>query len=102
MARVRFSKSARRDIGDITAQLLEVSVVASDRYEAKFDAVFGLLAQMPRAGRPRPELGLAWLRSYPVDPYVILYRVDRGFVTVLRVVHGARDLASLIAADPGL
>jgi toxin ParE1/3/4 len=34
-------------------------------------------------------------RSFPVGQYVIVYRIVRGDVRILRVVHGRRDLEAL-------
>lgn len=60
-----------------------------------------LMARNPHAGRLRPELGVA-IRSFPVLPYVVFYRIEGRRVYVLRIIHGHRDirppLASLLAA----
>lgn len=58
------------------------------RVRGTFDKVVGTFAS---AGRRCPEFG-ADVRSYPIVPYIIFYRVSRGRVTVLRVLHGHRDL----------
>jgi toxin ParE1/3/4 len=53
-----------------------------------------LLSEHPRIGRVRNDLGLG-LRSFPVSSYVIVYEVSGSDVSVLRIVHGRRDLGSL-------
>jgi plasmid stabilization system protein ParE len=35
-------------------------------------------------------------RSFPVDRWVIFYRVERELVEIHRIIDGARDLDSLI------
>lgn len=50
---------------------------------------FGLLAEQPRIGRLRPELGPN-VRSFSVENYVIYYRTDPE-VVISRVLHGRRD-----------
>lgn len=50
-----------------------------------------IIAKQPLAGRLRPELG-AEVRSFPVAPYMIFYRVHQRRVEVLRVLHGHRNL----------
>ena len=35
------------------------------------------------------------IRSHTVDDYVVYYRHKKGLVTVLHVVHGARDVTEL-------
>lgn len=60
-----------------------------------------LITQNPSAGRLRPELGPK-VRSFPVLPYVVFYRIEGRRVYVLRIIHGHRDirppLASLLTA----
>jgi plasmid stabilization system protein ParE len=46
------------------------------------------------SGRKRPELGVG-LRSFPVPPVVVFYRVDGDFAIVTRVVDGRRDLGTI-------
>ena len=56
---------------------------------------FFLLARHPYLGRPRDyDLG-AGRRSYPVDRYVIVYRIDGQNVLILRVIHGSRDIQAM-------
>ena len=46
----------------------------------------------PLMGRARPELG-STVRSWPsATPYVLFYEVDETELTVLRVLHHARDI----------
>jgi len=56
---------------------------------------FLLLANHPHVGRSRDgDLG-SGRRSYPVDRYVIVYRVQGADVWILRVAHGSRDIEAL-------
>jgi toxin ParE1/3/4 len=56
---------------------------------------FLLLSSFPFAGRARDrDLG-AGLRSFPVGEYVIVYLVENLEVSILRVVHGRRELDRL-------
>lgn len=54
-----------------------------------------LLADQPRLGPSRPDIAPE-LRYFPVGSYLILYRIIEGGIEVVRVVHGARRLASII------
>ncbi|MGO8765667.1 MAG: type II toxin-antitoxin system RelE/ParE family toxin [Limisphaerales bacterium] len=56
---------------------------------------FSKLAVMPLMGRQREELSPR-LRSFPVSRYVIFYRPMENGVEIVRALHGARDLPSLI------
>lgn len=61
---------------------------------------FRLLAENPHIGTRRPELGAA-VRALAVGNYLIVYRPESDGVTIVHVVHGARDLPPLFAAiDP--
>jgi toxin ParE1/3/4 len=46
-------------------------------------------------GRERPDLR-AGLRSFTVGSYLIIYRPLADGIEVVRVLHGARDLAKLV------
>ena len=54
-----------------------------------------LLASQPLIGQQRPEFP-GDFRSFPVDRWVIFYRVQRNAVEIHRIIDGARDLDSLI------
>jgi toxin ParE1/3/4 len=58
--------------------------------------VFELLALHPEAGRRRPELR-SGVRSFPAGNHVVYYRVADSRVQILRVGHGARDAAAMLA-----
>lgn len=46
-------------------------------------------------GRSRDELRAGY-RSFPVGQYLILYRVGEKAVEIMHVLHGRRDLRSII------
>jgi toxin ParE1/3/4 len=58
------------------------------------------LPQFPESGAPRRELGKG-VRSVVVGRYLVLYRIGPDSVDIVRVVHGARDLAGLMGEDSG-
>jgi toxin ParE1/3/4 len=53
-----------------------------------------LIADRPYAARTRPEIAEE-LRIVAYEGYLILYIVEDDDVLILRVVHGARDIANL-------
>jgi toxin ParE1/3/4 len=56
---------------------------------------FHMLSDFPKAGRVRDDLGEG-RRSFPVQEYVIVYRIAEGDdVDIVRVVDGRRDLPGL-------
>ena len=89
----RLSALAERDLDEIWSHVSEdASPATADRL---IDAVverFELLAEQPRMGRVRPELG-AGVRSFTAENHVIYYRHD-GDILIARVLHGRRDQAA--------
>jgi toxin ParE1/3/4 len=53
------------------------------------------LARFPLLGELREEL-IPGLRMFPVGSYVIYYRPEGGGVRIERVLHGARDVGTLL------
>ncbi|MEN2785773.1 type II toxin-antitoxin system RelE/ParE family toxin [Sphingomonas qilianensis] len=52
------------------------------------------MLDFPLIGRARPDLHPV-VRSIPVKPYVVVYRVIDDTIVIIRVFHAARDVASL-------
>jgi toxin ParE1/3/4 len=48
-----------------------------------------------KSGRPRPEIGTG-ARSVTIGRYLVLYRVSSDNVDIVRVIHGAREIAGLL------
>lgn len=66
---------------------------ATDRYADRLNRALSLIADHPRIGRARHELGGA-VRAYPVLVHVIVYEVTPDDdVFVLRIRHGREDWA---------
>jgi toxin ParE1/3/4 len=57
-----------------------------------------MLRQRPFLGQRRNDLQ-AGLRAFCVKRYVIFYRFDDQAVTILRVLHGARDASAVFAEN---
>ena len=92
MARVVVTEHAKRDVRKIISDLnRRAGYSVASRYAADFKNVYRNLAQFPDSGPPRPALGPV-ARVKFVYPYVIIYDHDAKRVTVLRVLHGRRDI----------
>jgi toxin ParE1/3/4 len=50
-----------------------------------------VLRQFPESARPRPDFGTN-IRTIPIGRYIVILRVELPKVTIVRIVHGARDL----------
>jgi toxin ParE1/3/4 len=66
---------------------------AAERLLGLVDAAVARLARFPYIGAPREELGPG-LRSIRIRPFphLLFYSVDGETVTLIRLLHGARDL----------
>jgi toxin ParE1/3/4 len=92
----RVSTRAERDLKSI-AYYIATESGSVDIAEGQIDAIterFELLASHPEIGRARDDLG-AGRRTFPVENYVILYRVQGADVLIPRVAHSRRDLDTL-------
>ncbi len=103
MARVQLSVLARQDVRDIISDLnVRAGLAVARRYGADFKRIFRSLAQFPDGGSRRDELG-SEVRIKIVYPYVVFYEHSVARVTVLRVLHGHRDItADLLAGLRGV
>jgi toxin ParE1/3/4 len=57
---------------------------------------FFILSKHPQLGRRRDHDLRPGLRSLAVGAYVILYRINGRDVSILHVLHGRRDLKTLL------
>jgi toxin ParE1/3/4 len=104
MGTVRRRPGARRDLIDIAVHIARDNKGAAYRFLDAVDEDSRKLAAMPGMGpiREFSNPKLKGLRSWPVTGfrnYLIFYRKSRGGITVVRVVHGARDLERFLAED---
>jgi toxin ParE1/3/4 len=96
MTPVYFSPEAEDDLKDIWQYYAGFDVDAADRMIDKINRVRVRLSDHPFSGRARDDL-VVGLRSMPVLPYLIFHRVQLDAVEVVRVLHGARDLGSILS-----
>ena len=96
---------AHRLAPEVEAELLDAwyyvfsesgSFEHADRLIDTITQHFILLARYPRMGRTRDHDLRPGLRSFPVSQYVIIYRVDGEDVLILHVIHGRRDIQTLL------
>lgn len=67
--------------------------------DAVLDELFDaerLLVDFPFLGRARDDLAPG-LRQWPVRDYLIFYQADERELSIVRVLHGARDIPALFA-----
>jgi|SRR3954463_5161973 toxin ParE1/3/4 len=92
MARVIVSEHAKRDLRRILSDLNgRAGYRVAERYARDFKATYRRLADVPGSGPPRPALGTQ-TRIAVVSPYLVIYDHEDNAVTVLRVLHGKRNI----------
>jgi toxin ParE1/3/4 len=85
------SDEADNDLMQIFSYLSQRSPQATQSLLDAINRRFVNLESFPLLGAPCPDLGQD-VRSAIVSPYMVLYAVRRDHVTILRVLHGGRDI----------
>ncbi|HVC80627.1 MAG TPA: type II toxin-antitoxin system RelE/ParE family toxin [Chloroflexota bacterium] len=98
--RIIVHSAARSDVIDIAYYIAEDSLTAADRFVEAVDAAYSRLADMPEIGAAREygDPALKGMRMWPVPgspKHLIFYRATATEVRIVRVLHGARDLARI-------
>lgn len=102
MARPLVHDKAREDVEVIAAHIAQDNLAAALRFVDAAEATFDFLASTSGAG-PRvdpPIAGLPGLRFWPITrfrTYLVIYRPSEAGAEIVRVIHGQRDLLSVIA-----
>ena len=101
---IRIQSDADSDVIEIAYHIAEDSLDASRRFTAAIENVYEKLLKMPGIGVTReynnPRLN--GLRMIPVPGfpnYLIFYLTTDSELTIVRVLHGARDIDSLFSHD---
>lgn len=97
MTRVNLSPAARQDLLEIWLYIADDSVLAADNVIDQIDDKCHDLAEYPLSGEAESDLGKD-LRSIPagVGDDVIFHRPVANGVEIARIIHGMRDLPSLL------
>jgi toxin ParE1/3/4 len=89
--RVIVSAAADNDLMLIFSYLHQQSPQAAEAIASEIDRCFQNMSSFPFSGFARSELGQD-VRSVLVLPYVIFYAARSDHITVLRVLHGSRNI----------
>jgi len=93
--RFLFGRYVEDDLREIRDHISQDSPESARRLMVRFLEAFRLLAKSPALGYTRQDLPVPSLRFWPVGSYLILYLAKQP-VEILAVVHGARDVPSII------
>jgi toxin ParE1/3/4 len=92
--RLVWTRRAISDLAEIRCYIARDNPAGAHRVARHIKRTVAQLADLPRLGRPGREPGTREL-VISRTPYIVAYRVDDASVTVLAVVHGARQWPQL-------
>jgi toxin ParE1/3/4 len=90
MRPIRVTRDAEDDLEQLWRYIARDSVDAANGFLDQLTTRLVVVAASPKMGRMRDELKPG-LRSHPVGNYVIYYRETGANISILHIVHGARD-----------
>jgi len=102
MGRFVLTPAAKADLAEI-AQFIRQrgSSEAAKRVGRELRQEMRRLADMPGMGHLREDVADESLRFWAVYSYLIVYRPDTRPLQIIRVVHGARDIPTVLEGDRG-
>lgn len=96
MTRYALTPLAERDLLEIGHYITTDSVPRASRVIETLRRAMTVLGSQPLIGHERLDLAPHPYRFWPVFSYLIVYRPDTSPVQIVRVLHGARDVADLL------
>ena len=92
------------DLEEAAVHIAEGSVEAAMRFVSAARSTIESLSESPIRGARfetdiRPLAGIRWVPVAGFDKYMVFYLVNEADVHVIRVLHGARDLSSVLGDD---
>jgi toxin ParE1/3/4 len=94
MATARFTPLARSDLKEIRDFIARDKSTAASQYMAMLKQKCELLADFPGLGIQRDEY--CGLYKFSVDSYLIFYRISQTGIDIIRILHGSRDIDSIL------
>ncbi len=96
MRKIFIKPRARLDLLEIWHYIAADNLAAALRVGDELDAAILDLAALPGKGHKRPEIKDSRVRVWAVYSYLIAYRFTEETMTIVRVVHGRRNIRKLI------
>lgn len=98
MRRVAISADAAADLEALHDFIALDNPRAAERLVERLEGAIGRLARNPAIGHSREDLTTLPVLFWPVGHYLIVYRHSGTSLDVLAVVHGARDVSTLLTS----
>jgi antitoxin ParD1/3/4 len=96
MSHYLLSTGAADDLSAVWEFIAADSIDAADRWIDKLYETFELLALHPAMGHTRKDLTAHPVLFWPVESYLIIYRCQGGFIEIVAVTQGARDIPAFL------
>ena len=96
MSHYGLTPEAQSNVDEIADFIAEESVDAAIRVLDALEDAFQQLAEMPEMGHTREDLTDRPVKFWSVFSYLVVYDPASRPMTVLAVLHGARDVAKLL------
>src|SRR6267378_3293521 len=96
MKRFILTPRARQDVSEIWDYIADDNIEAADRVLAALESAMIKLAKNPGIGHWREELSDKRHRFFLVYSYLIVYRHETKPLQIIRVLHAARDVQSIL------
>ncbi len=91
--RIVFTENAEK-VDEVIDFISIDSPSSAESMAGRIEQSVRLLAERPHLGRPAPESVQTHMRWLSVPPYVIFYFASQDALEVVRILHGARQLAN--------
>ena len=95
--RVSFTADAKNDLRDIGDLIGADSPQRAKSFTRELVAIAGKIGEAPRAYPLVTNYEASELRRRVAGSYLIFFRIVGGSVSVLRILHGARDYERIFA-----
>ena len=99
MTRHRFTELAGEDLSEVWTFIANDNPDAADRVVAAIYAACDFLADRPEAGHQREDLTSLPVRFWLLQPYRnywIVYDPAAKPIQIIRILHGAREISSIL------
>jgi toxin ParE1/3/4 len=91
---------ASRDLNEIWEYLAEENIDVADRMLSAIEQAIARLTEQPGIGHLREDLSDSRQRFFLVHSYLIVYRTATKPLQVIRVLHAARDVQTILDLPP--
>ena len=96
--RIDRTPTSKRDVFEIWDYVSPHSPMGAQRIIREVGKTITMLSEQPDVGRKRPELGRD-IRSFPTFGYLVFYSHTTITLTVVRILHAARDITPDLFAE---